>query len=83
MIQSTTVTTATEHALVRELRTLGFVEGPPPHIAPALVSADVRIYRNLRCAECGHRGHKIQPMHRGREYRLLCSCRQCGNQCEA
>ena len=65
--------------LAAELRRIGFVEGPPSHIAPEVVDIDRRIYSRLKCGECGHRGHKVTPTHRGREYRLLCRCRKCGN----
>jgi hypothetical protein len=40
-----------------------------------IVAADVRIYRNIRYASCGRRGHAVKPMHKGREYRQLCRCR--------
>lgn len=68
-------------SLEQKLRQLGFAEGAPPHIPPAIVAADIRIYRVLRC-ECGHRGHSVQPLHRDRAYRLVCSCRKCGHQVE-
>jgi hypothetical protein len=64
--------------LVRELLLLGFVEGAPPHIPTALVQADLRIYRTMRCPSCRGRGMAVQPYHRGRAYRLLASCRKCG-----
>ena len=61
---------------------LGFTDGAP-HIPPAFVQADVRIYRGMRCGFCRGRGHAVKPMHRGREYRLLCACRKCGSGMEA
>jgi hypothetical protein len=66
-----------------ELRRLGFVNGPPAHIPAPIVDIDRRIYSRLKCGECGHRGHMVTPTHRGREYRLLCRCRKCGNEMEA
>jgi hypothetical protein len=66
-----------------ELRQLGFTEGAPPHIPPAFVEADRRIYRQWRCALCGHRGQKVQPMHRGTEYRLVLTSRACHQESEA
>lgn len=66
-----------------QLHALGFTEGAPQHIPPAIVQADQRIYKVMKCGECRRRGNKVSPMHRGREYRLLCSCRHCGHQVEA
>jgi hypothetical protein len=62
---------------------MGYVDGPPPHIPASVVDIDRRVYRNLRCGECGHRGHKVTPMHRGSCYRLACQCSKCGNEVEA
>lgn len=70
-------------SLAQELQQLGFTEGIPSHIPPAIVAADVRIYRVQRCGECGHRGHKVTPFHRGSQYRLVCACRKCGSEMEA
>lgn len=69
--------------LADELRSLGFVEGPPSHIPPTVVQADTRIYSHQRCGECGGRGHKVTAYHRGASYRLLCRCRKCGHEMEA
>jgi hypothetical protein len=66
-----------------ELRRLGFIKGPPSHISPVIVDIDRRIYSRLKCSECGHRGHKVIPMHRGSCYRLVCACRRCHNEMEA
>jgi hypothetical protein len=77
-----TLTNRTE-ALEREFRSLGFTEGAPAHIPPAIVATDLRVYRHLSCPECGHRAHTVTPFHRGADYRLLCSCRKCGGTTEA
>jgi hypothetical protein len=69
--------------LKNEWLALGYQPGAPSHMHADMVQADLRIYRGLKCAACGHRGHKVQPYHRRQEYRLLCTCRQCGNQTEA
>ncbi len=69
--------------LAAELRRLGFVEGPPPHIAPEVVDIDRRVYSRLKCGACGHRGHQVTPMQSGSVYRLVCQCRKCGNEVEA
>ncbi|HWG47709.1 MAG TPA: hypothetical protein VN688_33400 [Gemmataceae bacterium] len=61
-----------------EYRALGFTEGPPSHIPIEYVQSDVRIYARLKCAACKHRGHKVTPWHRRRDYRLLAACRNCG-----
>ncbi len=74
--------TATE-IIGAELRRLGFVEGPPSHISPAIVESDRRIYSRLKCDKCGHRGHQVTPMHSGSVYRLVCQCRKCGDEVEA
>ncbi|HTU21791.1 MAG TPA: hypothetical protein VMG10_27380 [Gemmataceae bacterium] len=70
-------------SLAEELHHLGYTEGAPSHIPPTVVAADMRIYRVQRCGECGSRGHKVIPFHRGRQYRLVCSCRKCGSEMEA
>jgi hypothetical protein len=77
-----TLTNQTE-ALEREFRALGFTEGAPSHIPTVIVQSDLRVYRHLACPACGHRAHTVQPFHRGVAYRLLCSCRKCGNATEA
>ena len=77
-----TITPSAE-TLKREFLALGYVEGAPAHIPQGIVAADLRIYRNARCASCGHRGSKVQPYHRREEYRLLCTCRRCGTETEA
>jgi hypothetical protein len=66
-----------------ELRRLGFIEGPPSHISPTIVDIDRRIYARLKCGACGHRGHKVIPMHWGSTYQLVCACRRCHNEMEA
>jgi hypothetical protein len=73
----------TAGALEREWLAQGFAEGPPAHVAADLVDIDRRIYSRMRCVACGHGSHKVQPYHRGREYRLLCSCRKCNSGVEA
>ena len=70
---------ATAEAIRKEWLSLGFTEGAPPHVAADLIDIDRRIYARMRCAACGHGGHKVQPFHREREYRLLCACRKCGS----
>jgi hypothetical protein len=83
-MKTTTATkTATSKNLTAELRRLGFVEGAPPHVPASIVDIDRRIYSRLRCGQCGHRGHKVTPMHRGSCYRLVCQCRKCGSEMEA
>ena len=77
---TTSIPTAT--SIEHEYHLLGFTKGAPPHVPAEFVQADIRIYARLKCP-CGHRGHKVQPWHRGREYRLLATCRKCaaGVQC--
>jgi hypothetical protein len=82
-VNQTTTHTSPTKDLEREFRALGFTEGAPAHIPPAIVQADLRVYRHLVCSRCGHRGHSVKPFHRGADYRLLCVCRQCGNASEA
>lgn len=79
----TTSTIPTADALERQWRQLGFIKGAPVHIPAALVAGDVRIYQRLACPACGHRRHAVQPLHRGRIYRLLCRCKKCGAGMEA
>ena len=73
----------TAEALEQGLRLIGFTEGAPPHISAAIVQADQRIYKVMRCGVCRGRGHKVSAFHRGREYRLVCECRHCGAGMEA
>ena len=79
----TTTSHPTASVLEASWRAIGFVDGAPASIPPAVVAADVRIYRVLRCADCGRRGHVVKAFHRRDEYRLLCRCRSCGAGSEA
>ncbi len=74
--------TTTAPNLIDELRADGFREGPPAHLDAQALRADLRSYSRLECEQCGHKRHKVTPWHRGREYRLVCSCRACGNATE-
>jgi hypothetical protein len=69
--------------LDREITALGFVPGNPPHLSMASVLADVRVYRTQRCSACRHRGMSVRRWHRGRDHRLVLTCRACGRQTEA
>jgi hypothetical protein len=68
--------------LEREWLALGFRPGVP-FLPSALVEADKRIYRGMRCGECGHRGQRVTAYHRGKVWRLLCECRHCWAGAEA
>lgn len=61
-----------------ELAAIGFVAGPPPHIAPAMVDVDRRVGRAMKCGACHRRGMKFRPMHKGEVYRVVLAC-SCGN----
>lgn len=74
--------TPTAHDLIDELRAEGFQEGPPPHLHAESLMEDLASYSTLECEVCGHGRHSVQPFHRGREYRLVCVCRACGNAVE-
>jgi len=76
-MNQTIISTPTAEAIERDLRAMGFTKGAPCHIPPHLVAGDVASYRRMRCAACGHGGHCVAPWHRGREYRLLATCRKC------
>ena len=79
--------TTTKHPLAADIerawRAIGFVEGGPPGIPPAMVAADIRCYRVMKCPACNHRGMAVNAFHRRDEYRLLCRCRSCGVGTEA
>jgi hypothetical protein len=68
--------------VVADLRADGFRQGPPPHLHADMLLSDMDTYSALECAVCGHGHHKVTPWHRGREYRLRCVCRACGNAVE-
>lgn len=72
-------------SLEQELLQLGFSAGAPANVPPEVVATDVRIYRSMRCAACAQRRHAVIPYHRGREYRLVCTCQnpKCKQQTEA
>ena len=76
-MQTPTIATSAE-ALERELRLLGFEDGPPSGLHPEILAIDLRVYRHSRCDACGHRGQIVRPMHRGRDYKLLLECPSCG-----
>jgi hypothetical protein len=73
----------TQTPLEKELSRRGWEDGAPPHLPAAALDIDLRTYRRMRCGGCGHRGHAVRPLRRGRDYRLLCTCRGCGRQTEA
>lgn len=68
--------------LIDELQADGFREGPPSHLRVELLLDDIASYSHLQCEQCGHGRHFVKPFHRGREYRLVCVCRSCGNATE-
>jgi hypothetical protein len=61
----------------RDLRLIGFLDGPPPRLA-ADAAADARAYRRYPCNACGRRRTAFRPFHRGAHYRALLVCR-CGH----
>lgn len=62
---------------------MGYKPGAPAHIPPALVAADKRSYRSMKCGHCWHRSQLVKPFHRREEYKLLLCCRKCGAGTEA
>jgi hypothetical protein len=57
MIQTrTTNTHPTAAEVEREWLALGFPPGGPTHVPPAVVAADIRCYRAMKCPACNHRG---------------------------
>jgi hypothetical protein len=68
--------------LIDELNADGFLEGPPDDLSVEFLMADIDSYSRLECEECGHQRHEVKPFHRGRQYRLVCVCRKCGNAVE-
>jgi hypothetical protein len=69
---------ATAQEMEREWREQGWIEGAPAHIPPELLLDDFRLYARLRCGQCGSRRHRVTAFHVGRDYRLLCCCKECG-----
>jgi hypothetical protein len=43
---------------------------------------DRSVLRCVRCEECGHKGLRYAPQHRGRRYRALAVCPACGTTAE-
>jgi hypothetical protein len=74
---------ATTAVLDARLLAAGFRPGKPPHVHPATLKADVRIYRNQRRERCNRRGQTVVPWHHRSHagYRLALTCR-CGHQAE-
>ncbi len=68
--------------VIADLRADGFRQGPPSHLHCDMLIADIDAYSTLECEVCGHGHHAVKPYHRGREYRLVCVCRHCGNKVE-
>ena len=84
MIQTQTTTKPPLAAdIERAWRAIGFVEGGPPGIPPAIVATDIRCYRAMKCPACNRRGMVVRAFHRQSEFRLLCLCRHCGAGSEA
>jgi hypothetical protein len=80
-MKTTTLTPAAED-LARALALLGYREGPPPSLSPAVLTLDRRIYSHMACEACKGRGMAFAAFHRGAEYRAVVTCRQCGHQQE-
>jgi hypothetical protein len=74
--------TLTSPNILNALQEQGFAEGPPAHLDAVTLMADIDAYRRLVCGSCGHRHHAVNPFHSGREYRLVCVCRSCGEATE-
>jgi len=73
------ITATTSPNLIDELHADGFHQGPPPPLHADMLISDIDSYSTLECEECGHGHHAVKPYHRGREHRLVCECRHCGN----
>ena len=73
--------TTTTHAndLIAELLADVFTQGAPRHLHSECLMADLDTYSTLECEHCGHASQRVTPYHKGRAYRLVCVCRQCGH----
>lgn len=66
-------------ALDAAWRRAGWTPGLPPTVTEATLAIDRRVYRHLTCPGCKDRRRQtVTPWRRGREYRLLVACPQCG-----
>lgn len=55
-----------------------WLAGGPAGVSLAVVRADLRAYRRLRC-RCGARGPRLTPQHTSAgAYRVLAECKACG-----
>jgi hypothetical protein len=60
----------------------GWLPGAPPHVSREAEAIDRSVLRCVRCEECGHKGLRYTPQHRGRRYRALAVCPACGTTAE-
>ncbi len=58
----------------------GWCLGAPKHIDESIVEMDFAAYKRYPCALCGHCRPNLEAQHRGREYRLVATCRDCGHE---
>ena len=65
--------------LERELRSVGYLPGFPPHLTRRNRAVDATSTRRMVCGACSTRGLGCKPFHKpGGGYRLLAVCSKCG-----
>jgi hypothetical protein len=77
-VNVTTTRPTTRNDLERQVRREGFAPGLPHNITEATVRTDKAAYRRMRCPGCGRKRMEFYPWHRGRAYRVLAGCSECG-----
>jgi hypothetical protein len=64
--------------LLYGLASAGFFFGSPSHVSKECQAIDAAMCHAMRCPGCNRPGMLYNPMHRGREYRAVASCKHCG-----
>lgn len=65
-------------ALIQKLRREGWLFGVPVHLRAWAERVDATLCASLACPCCRRRGLAFRPFHRGRAYRVIGACEQCG-----
>jgi hypothetical protein len=68
----------TLEALETCLRKQMFEPGAPEHLSESAVRADAHAVARMRCPGCNRRRLEFYPWQRGRQYRVLAGCAECG-----
>lgn len=70
--------TTTATALQKQFTRDGYHPGPPPDLSADAAQVDAEVCSTAACDQCGHDGLNCRTFHRGKSYRAIAVCPQCG-----